>query len=267
MLYRFSLMTLLVFLVIPTVLSVPDVKNTLDQAQQHSNEMRSNTEAIFYQTDVLSKSPKFLEDINRETSNALDKVDAVPNSSLPNFPDLTEKQLQRTRIDINRLLNQSQSFNQTPQNSQKQKSGPQLYVFVSFSMPDITIKRPLTQAARVDGSLILRGLVDDNIGKTKDKIMQVMEADELGHTKITGGFAIDPTLFKRFDIVQVPSFVLTNTPVEQCNNTGCLATDFVRLSGDTTVEYALETITREAPVSMKASAEILLNRLKEVSQL
>lgn len=262
MLYRFLLITLPLLLFVPLVLSAPDTEDTLEQAQQRSSEMRSHTSDVFDQADAFSKSPEFLDGINREASSALDNVGSVPIPILPNFPDLTDEQLQRARTDIDRLLNQAQEQGQASQNPMDQKSGPQLYVFVSFSMPDITLKRLLTQAARIDGSLILRGLVDDNMGKTKDKIMQLMEADESGHTLINGGFAIDPTLFQRFDIGQVPSFVLTNTPAERCNNNGCPDTDFVRLSGDATVEYALETMVREAPDSMKSSARFLLDRMK-----
>ena len=234
----------------------------MEQAQQRTTEMRSHTSNVFEHADALSKSPEFLDGINREASSALSNVDSVPTPTLPNFPNLTDEQLQRARTDINQLLNRAQTQGPTSQNPMDQKSGPQLYVFVSFSMPDITLKRLLTQAARIDGSLILRGMVDDNMGKTKDKIMQLMEADESGHTQINGGFAIDPTLFQRFDIGQVPSFVLTNTPAERCNNNGCPDTDYVRLSGDTTVEYALETMAREAPDAMKASAHFLLDRMK-----
>jgi len=135
-------------------------------------------------------------------------------------------------------------------------------VFVSTSMPDITLKRLLVQASRIKGSLILPGLVEGDMGKTKQKIMQLLEADAMGNTQIDGGLSIDPTLFERFDITQVPSFIVTNTPAERCSKNGCPSTDYARLSGDTTIEYALETIAREAP-AMRDSAQTILERLKE----
>ncbi|HXH85907.1 MAG TPA: type-F conjugative transfer system pilin assembly protein TrbC, partial [Nitrospira sp.] len=204
--------------------------------------------------------PDFLERVNRDAAKALKSAGEVPVPTIPNLPEPTEEILQRTRTDIGRLLDQAQDTRQ--RSSVEEKHGPQLYVFVSFSMPEITLKRLLSQAARIDASLILRGLVDDDLGKTKDKIAGLMEADAQGRTRIKGGFAIDPTLFERFDISQVPSFVLTDAPVTRCTESDCASADHVRLAGDITIDYALETISREAP-AMKASAEQLLARMKE----
>jgi len=60
----------------------------------------------------------------------------------------------------------------------------------------------------------------------------------------------------------VPSFVVTNTPAERCSKNGCPSTDYARLSGDTTIEYALETIAREAP-AMSVSAQTILKRMRK----
>ena len=264
MLYRFALVTSLLLLSF-SIIAAPDVEEAMNRAQQQTDEMRSHTADVFNQAEDLSTSPEFLESIRKEANRTLQQADTFPKQSLPNFPTLTEQQLQQARDDINRLLDQAQGQRPETANPIEQKSGPQLYVFVSFSMPDITLKRLVIQAARIDASLILRGLVDDSMGKTKDKITRLMEADEFGQTNIKGGFAIDPTLFQRFDITQVPAFVLTTIPVARCNNTGCPSTDHVRLYGDATIEYVLETMVREAPVSMQDSARTLLARSQEGS--
>lgn len=265
MLYRFTLVTSLLLLSF-SIIAAPDVEEAMNRAQQQTDEMRGHTDDVFNQAKDLSTSQEFLEGISKEANRALQQAGTVPKQSLPNFSTLTDQQLQQARDDINRLLDQAQGHPPETANPMEQKSGPQLYVFVSFSMPDITLKRLLIQAARIDASLILRGLVDDNMGKTKDKITQLMEADEFGHTKINGGFAIDPTLFQRFDITQVPAFVLTSVPVARCDKAGCPSTDYVRLYGDATIEYVLETMAREAPASMQDSAQTLLVHLREGSK-
>lgn len=260
MLYRYSLVLILISTAFPMAWSAPDVGQAIGQAQQTTKEMRSHTTEVFDRTDALSTSPEFLEGLNKEAAKAMQDVETLPTPALPEFPDPSPEILQRARTDINKLLNQAQEQPQSAATGQK--TGPQLYVFVSTSMPDITLKRLLVQASRINGSLILRGLVDGDMGKTKEKVMQLLEADAMGNTKIDGGLSIDPTLFERFDIAQVPSFVVTNTPAERCSKTGCPSTDYARLSGDTTIEYALETIAREAPV-MRDSAQTILKRLKE----
>jgi len=260
MLYRYSVVLFMISAMMPMAWSAPDVGDALGQAQQTTQEMQSHTAEVFKRTDALSTSPEFLEGLSKEAAKAMQDVETLPTPALPNFPDPSPEMLQRARTDINKLLDQAQE--QPLATSQDQKTGPQLYVFVSTSMPDITLKRLLLQASRIKGSLILRGLVDGDMGKTKEKIMQLLEADAMGNTQIDGGLSIDPTLFERFDISQVPSFVVTNTPAERCSKSGCPSTDYARLSGDTTIEYALETIAREAPV-MRDSARTILKRLKE----
>ena len=260
MLYRYSVALLVVSTIVPMAWSAPDVGQAIGQAQQTTKEMRSHTAEVFDRADALSTSPEFLQGLSKEAARAMQDIETLPTPALPNFPDPSPEMLQRARTDINKLLDQAQAQSLTT--SQDQKTGPQLYVFVSTSMPDITLKRLLVQASRIKGALILRGLVEGDMGKTKEKIMQLLEADAMGNTQIDGGLSIDPTLFERFAIAQVPSFVVTNTPAERCSKSGCPSTDYARLSGDSTIEYALETIAREAP-AMRVSAQTILKRLKE----
>lgn len=256
MLCRFLLATLLVT---PVAIAAQEVDEAMKRAEQRSDEMRAHTVEVFKQAEELSTSSEFLEGLKREGAKALQEADSAPKQALPHWPEPSADLLDRARNDIDRLLNQAQG--QPHPSPMDERHGPQLYVFVSFSLPEITLKRLLTQARRIDASLILRGLVDDDLGKTKAKITQLLEADAQGNTQIKGGFAIDPTLFERFDITQAPSFVLTDAPAARCTESDCASIDHVRLSGDIPIDYALETMAREAP-AMKASAEQLLARMK-----
>lgn len=262
MLYRFVLVLLCHLICVSASWAETDVGQAMDRALENSGEMHERTQSVIDQADTLANSPEFIDSINREATKALRDADRLPVNALPDLPEPSADLLQRARQDITKLLDQAQSKNQPQQTApMAQKSGPQLYVFVSFSMPEITLKRLLTQASQIEASLILRGLIDDDMGKTKTRIAQLLEADENGHTRIQGGFAIDPTLFERFDIQQVPSFVLTDTPAPRCTDAGCEEVSFARLSGDTTLEYALQTMRREAP-AMSASAGELLSRIR-----
>jgi len=260
MLCRFFLVLLCQLICVSVSWAEPDVTQAMDSAQKRSSEVREQTQAVIDQADALANSPEFIDGINREATKALRGADKRPDSSLPNLPEPSAALLQRARQDITKLLDQAQDRSQQTDPT-AQKSGPQLYVFVSFSMPEVTLKRLLTQASQTEASLILRGLIDDDIVQTKARIAQLLEADENGHTRIKGGFAIDPTLFERFDIQQVPTFVLTDTPATRCTDANCTEVTHARLSGDTTLEYALETMRREAP-AMKASAGELLSRIR-----
>ena len=100
------------------------------------------------------------------------------------------------------------------------------------------------------------------MNKTRIKVGKLLDADKKGNTSIDGGLSIDPTLYDRFGISVVPAFVLTDAPVQACTQAGCPTPDFVRLAGDVTLEYALESIAREAP-SMRDDAQGLLATMRE----
>lgn len=266
MLHRYALVTFMLLLVIFSAQSAENsalgAGGAMQQAEQSTDQMRSYTSEVLKQVETLSTAPGFIEGLSKEASNVMQGIDGRPTQALPNLrslPELSPELLQRTRSDISKLFDQAQG--QKMPTAMEQKSGPQFYLFVSFSMPSVTLKRLLRQASRIEGSLILRGLVDDDLEKTKDKITELLEVDDLGHAQIKGGLAIDPTLFERFDISQVPSFVLTHKPAERCTEAGCPNIDYARLSGDSTIEYVLETMAREAPM-MKHSAQVLLGKMK-----
>ena len=190
MLHRVLLIVLLLSTFLQPVASAPDVGEAMNQAKQQADDMQRYTADVLKQADDLSTSREFLEDINNEANKTLLQAETVPKQTLPNSPSVTEQQLQQARDDINRLLSQVQEQNPSTANKTNQRSGPKLYIFVSFSMPDKTLKRLLIQAARINATLILRGLADDSLGKTKDKIAQLLEADASGQTKLNGSFAI-----------------------------------------------------------------------------
>lgn len=77
-------------------------------------------------------------------------------------------------------------------------SNTQLLIFVSQSVPAASIKELWSQAHRVGGKLVFRGLVGGAFKKTQSYIQELgVIAD------------IDPTKFEEFGIIQVPAFVLS----------------------------------------------------------
>ncbi len=51
-----------------------------------------------------------------------------------------------------------------------QKSSPALLVFVSFNMPKNSLKELAQSVQKIDGALIIRGLVDNSFIKTAEKV-------------------------------------------------------------------------------------------------
>lgn len=102
----------------------------------------------------------------------------------------------------------------------------EILVFVSFSMPELSLKELSKEAGKHNAKLILRGLYRESFRKTAEKILEI---DKKGM-----GLEIDPKLFKKYQIKQVPTFVLIEGEKE-----------IGRLSGNVTLEYAKTELEKE----------------------
>jgi len=98
-----------------------------------------------------------------------------------------------------------------------------ILIFVSFSMPQESLKGWLQQAKRVGAAVYIRGLVDNSFIKTAKAVTALLKDQK-------GGLLIDPPLFKKYAITEVPAVVVSNQG------------DFDVIYGDVTLDYALEKI-------------------------
>ena len=136
-------------------------------------------------------------------------------------------------------------------------AGPGLFVFVSLSMPRATLLRLVDQCARAKASIIIRGLAN---GSLRDTVALVQGL--IGTRQVA--VQIDPLAFDRFAITRVPSFVLVRdgTRPVSCASGSCAPADnFVRSSGDVSLDYALEHMQRSAP-EFSPAADLFLKRIR-----
>lgn len=137
------------------------------------------------------------------------------------------------------------------------QGGPALLVFISFSMPDATLSRLVEQAARPGATLLVRGLVANSIQQTALRARQL-----IGPRKV--GFQLDPQAFDRFGVTVVPTFVLLKAgaaPAPCAAGTCYPAASYASVSGDVSIDYALEHISRSA-AGFGNEASALLARFK-----
>ena len=120
----------------------------------------------------------------------------------------------------------------------------QLLIFISFSMPEESLKALAKQAKKVGGVLVLRGLVDNSVKKTLAKIVAVFGKEELN------GLTIDPLGFQDFGIKAVPAIVVTESSKK-----------FDIIYGDVSLYYALKKVVDEGEMSLLANS--YLRSLKE----
>jgi type-F conjugative transfer system pilin assembly protein TrbC len=129
-------------------------------------------------------------------------------------------------------------------------------VFVSFSMPDESIKRYLSQAARINGGktikLSMRGLDESNsLIKTQQRISKLMKGKG-------AEVDIDPGAFDRFNVQSVPALVLyKDDPMTEakCAVEGKTPADseadYLMVYGDVSIDYAIDHLLKDKSANAK----------------
>lgn len=132
-------------------------------------------------------------------------------------------------------------------------SGPSLLVFVTFAMPEKTLRQLADQAERAGATLVLRGLVDGSLVRTASRVRELLE-------KRRTAVRIDPLAFDRYAVTAAPSFVLLPEGASSppCTTGTCAAADgYAIVSGDVSLDYALRHVRRTAPRFAKAATGFL----------
>lgn len=186
---------------------LPDSQNVLDARERIHSIMQRVDTRIQENNIVLPEMPN---------------IEALPQSTVP-------------AEDIANIAQhyESQGFKQI-----KPKGLPDLFVLVSFSMPKGAIEKLIAQSEKSGATLVFRGLKGDSMaemGKAIEKILKGRNVQVVIH----------PPAFQQFSIKQVPAFVLANQEAGKVLDDGCaMPNTFVKVSGDVTLDYALEYIGR-----------------------
>lgn len=192
---------------------------------------------------------------NRMPSEA--ELARVPIQGTPRIDALPQPASAGRPVDLEALAKGYERAVGSPLQQGAFLSGPGLMVFVSFSMPELTLARLVDQAQRSQAVLVIRGFVN---GSLKETVARVK--DLIGSRKV--GFQIDPQAFDRFAVTATPTFVLVRNGAvpSDCGGNTCFASDaFVSVVGDVSLVYALEYFQRSAPAFDKDAA-VFLKRLK-----
>jgi conjugal transfer pilus assembly protein TrbC len=180
------------------------------------------------------------------------ELDRVPIPSTPKVGGLAKP----APIDVERLARQYQD----PRDGfvgDANNASPHLQIFVTLAMPEASLRALIDQAVRANAVLVLRGAKNGSVRQTLDAVRTLIGTQGVA-------WQIDPPAFARYHVTTAPTFVLTKAGAERnaCGNDVCIAErDFAKVSGDVSLDYALEAIARGAP-NVAADAEVLLSRLR-----
>ncbi|NCP62694.1 MAG: type-F conjugative transfer system pilin assembly protein TrbC [Alphaproteobacteria bacterium] len=119
-----------------------------------------------------------------------------------------------------------------------------LYIFVSFSLSDEILKALSQQAKAMGGNLVIQGLVNNSFKETQARLRTLGIPID-----------IDPTLFERFEVKRIPTFVLTEI------KDGDIKGPYDKVTGNVSVQSALELFAVEG--ELLEAAQSLLQSKKE----
>ena len=161
-----------------------------------------------------------------------------------------------TGIDIGVLARQGSQIGSAMSPGALPPQEPALRIFVTLDMPQGSLRRLVDQAERSGAVLVLRGLKNQSMRQTVAAV-----SDQLGERK--AGWVIDPEAFERHGVEAAPTFLLTTgEDAPPCSATTCtVPRPFVSVSGDVSLDYALEHMVRRHP-GAAAVAGPYLSRLR-----
>jgi conjugal transfer pilus assembly protein TrbC len=118
---------------------------------------------------------------------------------------------------------------------------PDLLVMVSFAMPKETLERIADQAERAGATLVFRGLKGESMTKMGEEVQKILRGRNVS-------VAIHPPAFQQFSVTRVPAVVIARPEAGHVLENGCSRVEtFVKVSGDVSLDYALDYIERKSP--------------------
>lgn len=167
--------------------------------------------------------------------------------SLPVVPRIERLPMPQTRkSDIGQI---AESFRSLPISKPASSDrGPELMVFVSFSIPRPSLERIVAESERTGAVLVMRGLKGNSLTRMGEEVSQL-----IGKRQVTA--IIHPPAFTQFKVTQVPALVLANaSQATRIGTDGCASpSSFVKVDGDVSQGYALDLIERQAPAWSEAA--------------
>jgi len=208
----------------------------------------------------ISKSYKTQEDWIKTHKNELFAKQSQPLPTIDyNITAKDEKENSQedaiTKLLSNYRLKTNSQPGQTDKNTNPLLAYP-LFVFVSATIPKISLKQLMIQTRKANGVLVFRGLIGGSLRNTQQFLGEI--------AKENVSAIIDPRLFTSFKIELVPSFVVINKSADLAQNCQEISCDFTpihdRITGNITLDYALEQISQDG--SNKTALGIL-DKLKQ----
>ena len=177
----------------------------------------SEKEAQKLQEESYKKTSQYFEETKKLESEVQDKIsDYVKESNVLMAKSISviNEDLKEFRIEVS---------------DEKYRR----LVFISLSMPEKVLETIINQAKIHHFVPVLRGFMDGSYVKTAEFLQNIIKKTEYG-------VVIDPESFKEFDVIRVPTFVLSELPKDCLESQSCLKAKYHKIAGNISFEYVVE---------------------------
>lgn len=174
---RISVLASVCVVTAPVLLATEPGPKDMDNAHTRSQD-------AVEQARRLSRDTEFNLKIRRDGNRALSAAaeanrDAVPAVDTTHFPNIDPETLAKAQEDLKVLLADPRLTE--PQGSPADDDDPRPLVFISFSMPEASLRSLLAEAARTGSPLVLRGLVEGSMKRTVARLGELLGTGEAGN--------------------------------------------------------------------------------------
>ncbi len=151
-------------------------------------------------------------------------------------------------VDLNKTI---ADYNALIKNAKASIGDNRLLIFISSSMPKKSIINLMTQASSIGAVFVVRGLINGSYVNTY-KYFNSLKGNN------TVGIMINPTLFSALHVETVPTYALYQSDKDLLHTACNVAPKYTKVSGDVTLRYALEQLTKSNNADL---AQIATNEL------
>ncbi len=137
-------------------------------------------------------------------------------------------------LDLNKTI---ADYNALIKNAKISIGDNRLLIFISSSMPKKSIVNLMTQASSIGAVFVVRGLINNSYVNTY-KYFYNLKGNN------TVGIMINPTLFSALHVEAVPTFALYQSDKDLLHTACNVAPKYTKVSGDVSLRYALEQLTK-----------------------
>lgn len=198
-------------------------------------------QSFFDSSEITAQLPdaQSVHSTQRRIRSSMEEVDKRISDNKVILPDLPRvESVPQPLVPSKNLSDIAGRFKDINVNKSRLSRKQNLFILVSLSMPTGALNKLVEQAEKAGATLVFRGAKGDSMAEMGKEIAKI-----IGTRNVQ--IIIHPAAFQQFSVKHVPAFVLASEEAGKTLDDGCSKPEsFVKVSGDVTLDYALDYIER-----------------------